>query len=85
MDLLKGTDLIRLQSKTDVWTRIIKLKQGQIWKRGNEYFRITEWSRMFIQYKLSYSLHGSEETMVEVTKKEFCQIIKGAVLCESEE
>ena len=82
---MNGDDLIRLQPISVVLTKPIKLKQGQIWKRGNEYYRITEWSRMFIRYKLSYSLHGSEESMVEVTKKEFCRIIKGAILCDSED
>jgi hypothetical protein len=60
----------------------MKLKQGQVWKKGNKYYRITEWARMAICYKLSYTLHAPEEPVEEVSKKEFCRIIKGATLCE---
>ena len=60
----------------------MKLKQGQVWKKGNKYYRITEWARMTIRYKLSYTLHAPEEPVVEVSKKEFCRLLKGAELCE---
>tara|TARA_Y100000588_G_scaffold315557_1_gene343702 strand:+ start:362 stop:604 length:243 start_codon:yes stop_codon:yes gene_type:complete len=60
----------------------MKLKQGQIWKKDDKYYRITEWARMTIRYKMSYSLHGPEESVEEVSKKEFCRLLKGAELCE---
>ena len=60
----------------------MKLKQGQVWKKGNKYYRITEWARMTIRYKMSYSLHGPEESVEQVSKKEFCRLLKGAELCE---
>ena len=60
----------------------MKLKQGQVWKKGDKYYRITEWARMTIRYKLSFTLHAPEEPVVKVSKKEFCRLIKGAELCE---
>ena len=29
----------------------MKLEQGQIWKQGDDYLRIVEWSRLSIEYK----------------------------------
>ncbi len=60
----------------------MKLKQGQVWKKDDKYYRITEWARMTIRYKLSFTLHAPEEPVVKVSKKEFCRLIKGAELCE---
>jgi len=54
----------------------MKLKQGQVWKKGNKYYRITEWARMTIRYKLSFTLHAPEEPVVQVSKKEFCRLLK---------
>lgn len=63
----------------------MKLQQGQIWKKESNYYRITEWSRMTIQYKHTRNLHCKEGEVVEVSKKEFCRLIKGATLFEEEE
>lgn len=59
-----------------------RLKQGQIWKKENRFYRITEWSRASIKYKVSQSPGYTEGSVTEVTKKEFCRLIKGAALCE---
>ena len=37
---------------------------------------------MSIKYKLSFSHNGAEEETEEVSKKEFCRLIKGAELVE---
>ena len=58
----------------------MRLKQGQIWVKGDSHYRITEWSRLFITYKLSYSVNGVEEETTKLSKKEFCRLIKGAKL-----
>lgn len=58
----------------------MKLEQGQIWKRGDEYLRIVEWARLTIEYKAMKHLESKEGTRHRVTKKEFCRLIKGAVL-----
>ena len=60
----------------------MKLQQGQIWQKGNNYYRITEWSRMIIQYKHSHNLNLKEGKVVEVSKKEFCRLIKGGSLID---
>ena len=62
--------------------RVMKLQQGQIWQKGNNYYRITEWSRMIIQYKHTHNLDHKEGEVVEVSKKEFCRLIKGATLVD---
>jgi len=61
---------------------MMKLQQGQIWQKGNNYYRITEWSRMIIQYKHTQRLDRKEGEVVEVSKKEFCRLLKGATLVE---
>ena len=63
-------------------SQMMKLQQGQIWQKGNNYYRITEWSRMIIQYKHTQRLDRKEGEVVEVSKKEFCRLLKGATLVE---
>lgn len=61
----------------------MKLQQGQIWKQGDEYYRIVEWARLAIEYKLMKDLEPGDGTHHTVTKKEFCRLIKGAELQEA--
>jgi hypothetical protein len=62
----------------------MKLQQGQLWKKGDDYFRIVEWSREAIVYKaMKDSLGEGAGNQVEATKKEFCRLIKGGDLVES--
>ena len=56
------------------------LEQGQIWKRGDEYLRIVTWERLAIEYKAMNDLESKEGTLHRVTKKEFCRLLKVAVL-----
>jgi len=58
------------------------LEQGQVWKQGNEYLRIVKWERLAIEYKAMSDLESVEGSFHRVTKKEFCRLIKGAVLLE---
>ena len=60
----------------------MKLQQGQIWKQGDDYYRIVEWARLSIDYKLIKDLDSGEGTRHVVTKKEFCKLIKGADLLD---
>ncbi len=62
----------------------MKLAQGQIWKKGAAYYRITKWARLAIDYKKMRSLTNGVGTMHHVTKKEFCRLIKGAKLVSTE-
>ena len=61
------------------------LEQGQVWKKGEDYLRIVEWSRMEIVYKLMKDMTTRVGTQHRVTKKEFCRMLKGARLLTPEE
>lgn len=58
----------------------MKLEQGQIWKKGDEYLRIVEWARLSIEYKVMKDPATKEGTLHRVSKKEFCRLLKGAEL-----
>lgn len=58
----------------------MKLEQGQVWKQGDEFFRIVKWSRTTIVYKVMMDLVEKKGTVHEASKKEFCRLIKGATL-----
>lgn len=60
----------------------MKLQQGQIWKKGDDYFRIVEWSRLQIDYKTMKDPDSGDGSRHVVTKKEFCRLIKGATNLE---
>lgn len=62
-----------------------KLQQDQVWKKGAEYFRIVEWARLTIEYKVMTDLETKEGERHKVSKKEFCRLIKGAELFETPE
>jgi hypothetical protein len=59
---------------------MIQLKQNQLWKQGDRYIRIVIWERLAIQYKETDSPDAAEGTVHDVSKKEFCKLIKGAEL-----
>ena len=61
---------------------MIPLAQNQLWKQGDRYFRIVIWERLGIRYKETDSPNAEEGTVHDVTKKEFCRLIKGAKLVE---
>lgn len=63
----------------------IRLHQGQVWKQGDDYLRIVEWSRMEIVYKTMKDMTTREGSQHRVTKKEFCRMLKGATLLAPEE
>jgi hypothetical protein len=58
----------------------MKLQQGQIWKKDEEYFRVVEWERLSVKYKLMEDPVEGIGSHHTVTKKEFCRLIKGAEL-----
>lgn len=62
----------------------MKLEQGQIWKKGEEYLLITVWARLEIEYKKMSDLETREGTHHKASKKEFCRLLKGAELCQPE-
>jgi len=58
----------------------IKLQQGQVWKRGEEYIRIVHLERLEVEYKSLTSLLSRDGTHHHTSKKEFCRLIKQAEL-----
>jgi hypothetical protein len=63
----------------------MKLCQGQTWKRGDVYFRIARLERLSVEYKLIDNLMTKEGMHHKATKKEFCRLIKDAVLMTADE
>jgi len=58
----------------------MKLAQGQIWKDGESYYRIVKWARLAIEYKHLRDLDSGQGEVHQVSKKEFCRLIRGAEL-----
>ena len=58
----------------------LKLQQGQVWKRGDEFIRIVHLERLEVGYKLLQDLQTGEGTHHKVSKKEFCRLLKSATL-----
>ena len=58
----------------------LRLQQGQVWKLGDEFIRITRLERLAVGYKLCRNLKAGEGKHLEVTKKEFCRLLKTATL-----
>lgn len=60
-----------------------KLRQGQIWKHGREFLRIVRLERLVVEYKSTLNLTTKLGTHHQLTKKEFCRLIKTATLLQS--
>lgn len=63
----------------------MKLEQNQLWKQGDTYLRIVHWDRTFIVYKIMKDPATRQGTEHQVSKKEFCRMLKGAVLVTPEQ
>lgn len=61
----------------------MRLQQNQIWRKGGEYYRIVQLGRLEVQYKTMTDPLSGRGPHQEVTKKEFCRLLKGAVLVEA--
>jgi hypothetical protein len=61
----------------------MRLQQGQVWKKGDEYLRIVHLERLEVKYKSMKDLVTREGTHNHVSKKEFCRLIKNASLVPS--
>ena len=58
----------------------MKLRQNQVWKQGELYFRIVRLDRLSVEFKEMAAPSTREGTHHTSSKKEFCRIIKGASL-----
>ena len=63
----------------------MKLAQNQVWKQGDEYYRIVQLERLEVRYKTVQDFGTGEGTHHHVSKKEFSRLIKGATLLTQEE
>jgi hypothetical protein len=63
----------------------MKLAQNQVWKKGGEYIRIVHLERLAVKYKALKKLLTGEGAHHQVSKKEFCRLLKGATLLTHEE
>ena len=63
----------------------MRLQQNQVWKQGDEYIRIVHLERMKVEYKAMQDLTAKEGKHHQATKKEFCRLLKGAVLVSPSE
>jgi hypothetical protein len=58
----------------------LRLQQGQVWKRGEEFIRIVHLARLEVGYKVVKNLQTGEGTHHHASKKEFCRLLKSATL-----
>jgi len=60
--------------------KTLRLCQGQVWKQGEEYFRIVRLERLAVEYKSFTTLASKTGTHHKVSKKEFCRLLKNSTL-----
>jgi len=63
----------------------MKLEQNQIWKAGHTYVRIVRLERLEVEYKSLADLKSADGLHHDVSKKEFCRLIKNATLLTREQ
>lgn len=58
----------------------LKLQQGQVWQRGEEFIRIVHLERLEVDYKVMKNLKSGEGAHRHTSKKNFCRLLKTATL-----
>jgi hypothetical protein len=58
----------------------VKLLQGQIWSQGDQYFQVVHLERLEVEYKTFKNLATRKGQHLHVSKKEFCRLLKHAIL-----
>ncbi|MBE0541293.1 MAG: hypothetical protein IH623_07905 [Verrucomicrobia bacterium] len=58
----------------------MKLRQGQVWKLGDEFIRIVRLERLVVEYKTCPNLKPGAGQHRQSSKKEFCRLLKSATL-----
>ena len=61
----------------------LKLRQAQVWKRGDTYLRIVRVARLEVEFKATPTSTGSKGRHHTLSKKEFCRLLKDATLLPS--
>jgi hypothetical protein len=64
---------------------LVKLLQGQIWNQGDAYLQVVHLERLEVRYKSFKNLATRAGSHHQASKKEFCRLIKHAILLSSEE
>ena len=54
----------------------LKLRQGQVWKHGDEFIRIVHLARLEVRYKTFNNLKTGEGKHHHTSKKDFCRLLK---------
>ena len=62
----------------------MKLSQAQVWKKDGQFIRIVRLERLEVEYKSLPSLASKAGTKVVTSKKDFCRLLKGAHLLQSD-
>jgi len=60
--------------------KTMRLEQGQLWKQGDNFYRIVQLERLAVEYKELKDATSLDGYHRGATKKDFCRLIKGAVL-----
>jgi hypothetical protein len=55
----------------------LRLAQNQVWRQGDRHFRIVRLERLVVHYKEMRDFGAGTGTHHEVSKKEFCRLIRG--------
>lgn len=76
---------IMAKRSSGVYHGVMKLCQGQLWKQEGEYIRIVRLERLEVEYKSMPALESREGTIHVATKKNFCRLIRKAVLVDRAE
>lgn len=58
----------------------MKILQNQLWQKGDEYIRVIHRDRLSVVYKIMKDPANRGGEQKNASKKEFCRLIKGAVL-----
>jgi hypothetical protein len=58
----------------------LKLRQGQVWKHGDEFIRIVHLERLEVRYKVVKNLKTGEGRHEHTSKKDFCRLLKSCTL-----
>jgi hypothetical protein len=58
----------------------MNLRQGQTWMCDEKYIRIVKIERLAVEYKIIKDLTTNQGTHHQVTKKEFCRLLKNGVV-----
>lgn len=60
----------------------LKLRQGQVWKHGDEFIRIVKLERLEVGYMTFKKLKAGEGKHHHTSKKDFCRLLKTCTLLE---